>query len=167
MCSNVFANNQLVICKYIAAQYPPSAKNIPCPRLSKPVYPQIRSTPSATMDKDKYLPRRLSLNTGSIVGAAIIKALIIAAPTILPVFRLNLLGRYLSLSIVALGVDLIWGYTGLLSLGQGIFFALGGYCAAMYLQITSWLFANTLLHNIHLVQKIYLVQDLVSLYIPR
>ncbi len=67
----------------------------------------------------------------------ILIALIIAAPTLLPVFRLNLLGRYLSLSIVALGVDLIWGYTGLLSLGQGIFFALGGYCAAMYLQITS------------------------------
>ena len=62
---------------------------------------------------------------------------IISAPSILPVFRLNLLGRYLSLAIVALGVDLIWGYTGLLSLGQGIFFALGGYCAAMYLQITS------------------------------
>ena len=62
---------------------------------------------------------------------------IIAAPQILPQFRLNLLGRYLSLAIVALGVDLIWGYTGLLSLGQGIFFALGGYCAAMYLQIIS------------------------------
>ena len=62
---------------------------------------------------------------------------IIAAPYILPQFRLNLLGRYLSLAIVALGVDLIWGYTGLLSLGQGIFFALGGYCAAMYLQIIS------------------------------
>ena len=66
---------ELVICRYIAAQYPPSAKNIPCPRLSKPVYPQIRSTPSATIDKDKYLPRRFSLNTGSIVGAAIIKAI--------------------------------------------------------------------------------------------
>ena len=64
-------------------------------------------------------------------------AFIIAAPSILPVFRLNLLGRYLSLAIVALGVDLIWGFTGLLSLGQGIFFALGGYCAAMFLQLTS------------------------------
>ena len=63
--------------------------------------------------------------------------LIISAPSILPVFRLNLLGRYLSLAIVALGVDLIWGFTGLLSLGQGIFFALGGYCAAMYLQLNS------------------------------
>ena len=64
-------------------------------------------------------------------------AFIILAPSLLPVFRLNLLGRYLSLAIVALGVDLIWGFTGLLSLGQGIFFALGGYCAAMYLQLTS------------------------------
>ena len=72
----LFGNSEeLVICKYIAAQYPPSAKNIPCPRLSKPVYPQIRSTPSATIDKDKYLPRRFSLNTGSNVGAAIIKAI--------------------------------------------------------------------------------------------
>ena len=72
----LFGNSEeLVICKYIAEQYPPSAKNIPCPRLSKPVYPQIRSTPSATMDKDKYLPRRFSLNTGSRVGAAIIKAI--------------------------------------------------------------------------------------------
>ena len=62
---------------------------------------------------------------------------IIAAPAVLPVFRLNLLGRYLSLAIVALGVDLIWGFAGLLSLGQGIFFALGGYCAAMYLQLNS------------------------------
>ncbi len=67
----------------------------------------------------------------------IIIALIIAAPALLPVFRLNLLGRYLSLAIVALGVDLIWGFTGMLSLGQGIFFALGGYCAAMFLQLNS------------------------------
>ena len=67
----------------------------------------------------------------------VIIALIIAAPTFLPVFRLNLLGRYLSLAIVALGVDLIWGFTGMLSLGLGIFFAIGGYCAAMFLQLNS------------------------------
>jgi urea transport system permease protein len=58
-------------------------------------------------------------------------------PTVLPPFRLNLLGRFLSLGIVALGIDLIWGYTGLLSLGQGIFFALGGYALGMYLQLDS------------------------------
>ena len=63
-----------------------------------------------------------------VVGALVL-------PVVLPPFRLNLLGRFLSLGIVALGVDLIWGYTGMLSLGQGIFFALGGYALAMYLQL--------------------------------
>ena len=63
----------------------------------------------------------------------VIVAAIVAAPAVLPVFRLNLLGRFLSLAIVALGIDLIWGFTGLLSLGQGIFFALGGYVAACLL----------------------------------
>ncbi len=71
-----------------------------------------------------------------LLGVVIIAA-IVAAPAVLPVFRLNLLGRFLSLAIVALGIDLIWGFTGLLSLGQGIFFALGGYAAAMYLQLNS------------------------------
>ena len=67
----------------------------------------------------------------------LIVAAIVAAPAVLPVFRLNLLGRFLSLAIVALGIDLIWGFTGLLSLGQGIFFALGGYAVAMHLQLIS------------------------------
>jgi len=66
-----------------------------------------------------------------IVAAALI------LPVILPPFRLNLLGRFLSLGIVALGVDLIWGYTGMLSLGQGIFFALGGYAIGMHLSLNS------------------------------
>jgi urea transport system permease protein len=61
----------------------------------------------------------------------------VALPAVLPPFRLNLLGRFLSLGIVALGIDLIWGYTGLLSLGQGIFFALGGYALGMYLQLSA------------------------------
>jgi len=58
----------------------------------------------------------------------------ILAKSVLTV-RLNQLGRFLALAIAALGIDLIWGYTGLLSLGQGIFFALGGYALAMYLQL--------------------------------
>ncbi len=49
--------------------------------------------------------------------------------------RINQLGRFLALAIAALGIDLIWGYTGMLSLGHGIFFALGGYALAMYLQL--------------------------------
>ncbi len=58
-------------------------------------------------------------------------------PAALDDFRLNLFGRYFSLAITALAIDLIWGYTGLLSLGQGIFFALGGYAAAMYLMLNT------------------------------
>ncbi|MGB0563299.1 MAG: urea ABC transporter permease subunit UrtC [Spirulinaceae cyanobacterium] len=61
--------------------------------------------------------------------------LMMVMPMVLPEFRLKLLGRFLSLAIVALGIDLIWGYTGLLSLGHGVFFALGGYSFAMYLTL--------------------------------
>ena len=77
--------------------------------------------------------RRRLLETGIVVGLTLI--LIFIAPLLLSGFRLGLLGRFLALAIVALGVDLIWGYTGLLSLGQGIFFALGGYAFAMHLQL--------------------------------
>lgn len=49
--------------------------------------------------------------------------------------RINQLGRFIALAIAALGIDLIWGYTGMLSLGHGIFFTLGGYAFAMYLQL--------------------------------
>ena len=41
-------------------------------------------------------------------------------------FRLNQLGKFLCYAMVALGIDLIWGFTGVLSLGQGVFFAAGG-----------------------------------------
>ena len=54
----------------------------------------------------------------------VIVAAIVAAPAVLPGFRLNLLGRFLSLAIVALGIDLIWGFTGLLILGQASFLPL-------------------------------------------
>ena len=48
-------------------------------------------------------------------------------------FTLNLYGKYLCYAVLALSVDLLWGYTGLLSLGQCVFFALGGYMMGMYL----------------------------------
>jgi len=48
-------------------------------------------------------------------------------------FQVTLFGKYLTYAILALGMDLLWGYTGILSLGQGVFFALGGYCFCMYL----------------------------------
>jgi urea transport system permease protein len=48
-------------------------------------------------------------------------------------FKINLYGKYLCYAILAVGVDLLWGYTGLLSLGQALFFSLGGYMMGMYL----------------------------------
>jgi len=50
-----------------------------------------------------------------------------------PDYMFPLLGKYLCYAIVALAVDLIWGYTGILSLGHGVFFAMGGYAMGMYL----------------------------------
>ncbi|MBL9207598.1 MAG: urea ABC transporter permease subunit UrtC [Opitutaceae bacterium] len=50
-------------------------------------------------------------------------------------FTLNLYGKYLTLAVLALGVDLLWGYTGLLSLGQALFFSLGGYAMGMHLML--------------------------------
>lgn len=48
-------------------------------------------------------------------------------------YTLTLVGKYLCLALLALSVDLIWGYCGILSLGHGAFFALGGYAIGMYL----------------------------------
>lgn len=50
-------------------------------------------------------------------------------------FNINLWGQYLCLAIVAVSIDLLWGYTGLLSLGQMLFFALGGYAFGMHLML--------------------------------
>lgn len=47
------------------------------------------------------------------------------------------LGKCIAFAIVAMGLDLIWGYTGILSLGHGLYFALGGYAMAMYLKLQS------------------------------
>jgi urea transport system permease protein len=48
-------------------------------------------------------------------------------------FWITLLGKFMCYAVLALAMDLIWGYTGILSLGQGLFFALGGYAFGMYL----------------------------------
>ena len=50
-------------------------------------------------------------------------------------FTLSVYGKYLCYAVLAMGVNLLWGYTGLLSLGQCLFFALGGYCLGMHLML--------------------------------
>ncbi|MEO8540360.1 MAG: urea ABC transporter permease subunit UrtC [bacterium] len=63
--------------------------------------------------------------------------LFIVAPAMLSDFRLNLLAKFLCYAILAIGIDLMWGYTGMLSLGQAVWFGLGGYAMAMYLKLES------------------------------
>jgi urea transport system permease protein len=55
------------------------------------------------------------------------------SPFAVPDYVMPLLGKYLCYAILALSLDLVWGYAGILSLGHGAFFALGGYCMGMYL----------------------------------
>ena len=56
-----------------------------------------------------------------------------ASPFHLPPYLVQLFGKYLCYAILALALDLVWGYCGILSLGHGAFFALGGYAMGMYL----------------------------------
>ncbi|MFO1318072.1 MAG: urea ABC transporter permease subunit UrtC [Burkholderiales bacterium] len=56
-------------------------------------------------------------------------------PLTLDAFRLNLVAKYLCFALVGIGIVLIWGCAGILSLGQGIFFGLGGYLMAMFLKL--------------------------------
>jgi urea transport system permease protein len=56
-----------------------------------------------------------------------------SAPLHVPTYVVALLGKYLCYALLALSIDLIWGYCGILSLGHGAFFALGGYAMGMYL----------------------------------
>ena len=79
-----------------------------------------------------------------LVGFALIAVLILVVlPLLLDNFRLNLVGKYLTYAFVAVGLVLCWGYTGILSLGQGVFFGLGGYCMAMFLKLEASSVANT------------------------
>jgi urea transport system permease protein len=71
-----------------------------------------------------------------IVGLLILASLIfVVMPLLFDAFRLNLVGKYLTYAFVAVGLVLCWGYGGILSLGQGIFFGLGGYGMAMFLKL--------------------------------
>jgi urea transport system permease protein len=65
---------------------------------------------------------------------ALLVALLLA-PQYLSDFRLSQLGKFVTYAIIAVGLDLIWGYGGMLSLGQGLFFGLGAYGFAMYLKL--------------------------------
>ena len=69
-------------------------------------------------------------------GLVILAVLILAVlPAYLSMFRLGLAAKYLSFAFPAVGIVLIWGYGGILSLGQAAFFGLGSYMMAMFLKL--------------------------------
>ena len=92
-----------------------------------------------------FRPRKSAWNPGfwacflgcGLVLAAVIPAINLWLPpnstAALPDYLVPLLGKYLCYALLAMSLDLIWGYAGILSLGHGAFFALGGYCMGMYL----------------------------------
>ena len=71
------------------------------------------------------------------LGSLLLLVLLLAVvlPLSLDIFRLNLVGKYLTYAFVAVGLVMVWGYGGVLSLGQGVFFGLGGYAMAMFLKL--------------------------------
>lgn len=78
-----------------------------------------------------------SLITRYQLASLLILTLLLAVvlPLTLDIFRLNLVGKYLTYAFVAVGLVMVWGYGGVLSLGQGVFFGLGGYAMAMFLKL--------------------------------
>ncbi|MGW1534125.1 urea ABC transporter permease subunit UrtC [Streptomyces aureus] len=91
------------------------------------------SSPAVVTPTSRSLPERLRVPAGFALGAVLLLG---AAPALLSDFRLNLLAKYLCYAIVAVGVSLAWGRGGLMVLGQGVFFGLGGYAMAMHLKLT-------------------------------
>lgn len=73
------------------------------------------------------------LSVGLVIAAVLLFAV---APVVLTDFRLILLARYLCIAMVAVGIGLAWGQGGMLVMGQGVFFGLGGYLMAMHLKLT-------------------------------
>src|SRR5712671_4134514 len=76
----------------------------------------------------------LGLGAVLVIGVPLLNAVPPAGAALqLPDYLVPLLGKYLCYALLALSLDLIWGYAGILSLGHGAFFGLGGYCMGMYL----------------------------------
>ena len=84
----------------------------------------------------KLLPSRTPTPSAFLVRFALMAVtLLLIAPAVLSDFRLSLLAKFLCFAIIAIGIGLAWGQGGMLVLGQGLFFGLGGYCMGMHMKI--------------------------------
>ena len=81
------------------------------------------------------LGKGLAFGRGQIGFIVSALCLLFLAPALLTDFRLDLLAKFVCFAIIAIGVDIAWGYGGMLVLGQGVFFGLGGYAMAMHLKL--------------------------------
>ena len=81
------------------------------------------------IDQDR-LKRNLPLILWLLLGLVIVPGLYLVGIT--SIGTVNKLGRYMTFALVAIGLDLIWGYAGILGLCQALFFCLGGYAMGMY-----------------------------------
>jgi urea transport system permease protein len=85
----------------------------------------------------KLLPSGTLKPSGFAVRFALVAvALLLVAPAVLSDFRLSLLAKFLCFAIIGIGIGLAWGQGGMLVLGQGLFFGLGGYCMGMYMKLS-------------------------------
>jgi urea transport system permease protein len=76
------------------------------------------------------------IGKNDLIGVVVLAAIILVLfPAVFSIFRLNLIGKYLTYAFVGVSLVLLWGNGGILSLGQGVFFGLGGYCMAMFLKL--------------------------------
>lgn len=88
---------------------------------------------SATLKHERSTQIVLILLTAAIIVVPILNQLPANNPLYVSTYTVTLLGKYLTYALLAVAVDLVWGYLGILSLGHGAFFALGGYAMGMYL----------------------------------
>ncbi|MGB4345829.1 MAG: urea ABC transporter permease subunit UrtC [Burkholderiaceae bacterium] len=79
--------------------------------------------------------KHFQLSSEPVAHIALAILLIVLLPLSLDSFWLANFGKYIAFAFVAVGVVLVWGYCGILSLGQGIFFGIGGYAMAMFLKL--------------------------------
>ena len=96
--------------------------------------PVVTDPGSVVTEPASTAPDRRRL-TGPALFVGVGVLLLVVAPAVLSPFRLDLLGKYLCFAIVAVGIGLAWGRGGMLTLGQGVFFGLGGYAMGMHLKL--------------------------------
>ncbi len=101
------------------------------PSASPPPQPHQPSPPGSGIGAVYYWLLHHRFSTWVLLAVV----LLVVMPLSLDIFRLNMVGMYLSYAFVAVGLVMAWGYAGVLSLGQGVYFGLGGYCMAMFLKL--------------------------------